>query len=273
MENIRMASEYVKSKVGDEKIDLGVVLGSGLSGLTDLLTDPIIIPYKDIPYFPISTVQGHDGKLYIGKLGDVRVLMMKGRVHYYEGYEMKDVTFPTRVMKMLGIERLLLTNAAGAVNESYKPGDIAIITDHINLAMRNPLIGKNMDEFGVRFPDMSEVYTKEFRDIAKRVGKRLGVTLREGVYAYLTGPSYETPAEVRMIRILGGDMAGMSTVPEAIVARHQGMKVLGISCMTNMAAGILDKPLSHEEVLETSDRVKDTMMNLVENVIKEIGKA
>lgn len=271
MEKIKEAAEFIKSKINDD-IDLVIVLGSGLSDLADIASDCIEIDYKDIPNFPVSTVVGHAGKLIYGKIGDVKTLMMKGRIHHYEGYDMKEVTFPMRVFGYLGIKKVILTNAAGAVNESFNPGDIAIITDHINLGMRNPLIGKNYDEFGPRFPDMSNVYKKEFCDKVKLVANNLGLKVQEGVYTYLTGPNYETPSEVKMVRILGGDMVGMSTVPEALVARHMGMDILGLSCITNMAAGILDKPLDHKEVLEVSERVKNDMMKLTEAIIKEIGK-
>lgn len=272
MDKIKEAADYIRSIIGDRIIDMAIVLGSGLNDLADIVENAIEIDYKDIPNFPVSTVVGHAGKLIIGNIGDTNVLLMKGRVHYYEGYGVKEVVFPIRVMHLLGIKKLMLTNAAGAVNTNYKPGDIAIITDHINLSMQNPLNGRNMDEFGVRFPDMSCVYKKEFVEKVKQIASNIGLTLQEGVYAYLPGPSYETPAEVRMVRILGGDMVGMSTVPEAIIASHQKMEVIGISCLTNMAAGILDKPLNHEEVLEVSNMVKDNMMKLAENVIKEIGK-
>ena len=271
MEKIKEAADYIREKINGD-IDIAIVLGSGLSDLADIATDIIEIDYHDIPNFPVSTVAGHAGKLIIGNIGDVRCLMMKGRIHHYEGYDMKEVTFPMRVMHLLGIKKIILTNAAGAVNTSYAPGDIAIITDHINLGMRNPLIGKNFDEFGPRFPDMSNVYKKEFVEKVKQIASNIGLKVQEGVYTYLTGPSYETPSEIKMVRILGGDMVGMSTVPEAIVCRHQGMDVLGISCITNMAAGILDQPLDHKEVLEVSERVKNDMMRFTEAVIKEIGK-
>lgn len=271
MTKIKKAANFIKKKINGD-IDIAIVLGSGLSDLADIAHDCIEIDYKDIPGFPVSTVTGHAGKLIYGKIGDVRVLMMKGRIHYYEGYEMKQVTFPMRVFNVLGIKKVILTNAAGAVNTSYKPGDIVIIKDHINLGMRNPLIGKNFDEFGPRFPDMSNVYDKEFIEKVKQIESDMGLNVNEGVYTYLTGPNYETPSEVKMVRILGGDMVGMSTVPEAIVASHQKMRVLGLSCMTNMAAGILDKPLDHKEVLEVSEMVKDKMMKLTEAIIKELGK-
>ena len=270
-EKILQSAEFIKSKINRE-IDIAIVLGSGLSELANIAEDVVEINYADIPNFPISTVAGHAGKLIAGRIGDVNVLMMKGRFHFYEGYEMHQVTFPIRVMHKLGIKKIILTNAAGAVNESYAPGDIVLIKDHIILTMRNPLIGKNMDEYGARFPDMSEVYSKEFIEKAKQISNEESLNVKEGVYVCLTGPCYETPSEVKMVRILGGDLVGMSTVPEAIVAKHQGMKVLGVSCATNMAAGILDKPLNHEEVIEVSNNVRDKMMLFVQRIIKEIGK-
>ena len=195
---------------------------------------------------------------------------MQGRFHYYEGYKMEEVTFPIRVMKLLGVKTLIVTNAAGAVNTSFKPGDLMIITDHINLSGNNPLIGENLDLFGPRFPDMSNAYNKELRKIAKNVANSINIDIKEGVYAMMSGPTYETPAEIKMIRTLGGDAVGMSTVPEVIVANHCGIKVIGISCMTNMAAGILEQPLNHEEVIETSNKVKNNFIKLMETLIKEI---
>ena len=223
-----------------------------------------------MPNFPISTVEGHEGRLVIGTLQGKTVVAMQGRFHYYEGYKMEEVTFPIRVMKLLGVKTLIVTNAAGAVNTSFKPGDLMIITDHINLSGNNPLIGKNLDLFGPRFPDMSNAYNKELRKIAKNVANSINIDIKEGVYAMMSGPTYETPAEIKMIRILGGDAVGMSTVPEVIVANHCGIKVVGISCLTNMAAGILEQPLNHEEVIETSNKVKNNFITLMKTLIKEI---
>lgn len=220
--------------------------------------------------FPISTVEGHAGKLVIGNFQGKQVVAMQGRFHFYEGYEMNDVTFPVRVMKLLGVKTLIVTNAAGAVNADFNPGDLMLITDHINLSGRNPLMGKNLDDFGPRFPDMSNAYDKDLRNKVKEIANNIGITLQEGVYAMFSGPTYETPAEVRMARILGGDAVGMSTAPEVVVANHCGLKVIGVSCMTNMAAGILDQPLCHEEVMETSNKVKETFIKLMTNIIKNI---
>ncbi|MEA4826673.1 purine-nucleoside phosphorylase [Clostridium sp. JNZ J1-5] len=267
--NIKEAADYIleKTKV---KPEIALILGSGLGAIADQIEDAEYYDYKDIPHFPVSTVEGHAGRLVIGTLEGKKVVAMQGRFHYYEGYAMKEVTFPVRVMKLLGISKLIVTNAAGAVNEGYKPGDLMLISDHLNLSGDNPLIGKNLNEFGTRFPDMSDIYDKQLRQRVKEIAKSLGVELREGVYACMSGPTYETPAEVKMVRILGGDAVGMSTAPESIVAVHSGVKVIGISCMTNMAAGILEQPLNHEEVVETSARVRETFIKLMKQIIKEI---
>lgn len=268
-EKIERAAEFIKQKI-DGNPEVGLILGSGLGVLAEEIENPIIIPYHDIPEFPVSTVEGHAGQLVIGHLGGKKVVAMQGRFHYYEGYSMEKVTFPVRVMKLLGVEQLIVTNAAGSVNESYVPGDLMIITDHINLMGNNPLIGMNEERFGPRFPDMSEAYNKELRAKAKKVATKIGLDVKEGVYIGNTGPTYETPAEVRMARTLGGDAVGMSTVPEVIVARHSGMKVLGISCLTNMAAGILDQPLSHVEVIETTEKVKSSFLEFVKSIVKDL---
>lgn len=268
-EKIERAAEFIKQKI-DGNPEVGLILGSGLGVLAEEIENPIILPYHDIPEFPVSTVEGHAGQLVIGHLGGKKVVAMQGRFHYYEGYSMEKVTFPVRVMKLLGVEQLIVTNAAGSVNESYVPGDLMIITDHINLMGNNPLIGMNEERFGPRFPDMSEAYNKELRAKAKTIATKLGLDVKEGVYIGNTGPTYETPAEVRMARTLGGDAVGMSTVPEVIVARHSGMKVLGISCLTNMAAGILDQPLSHAEVIETTEKVKSSFLEFVKSIVKDL---
>ncbi|MFJ7637085.1 purine-nucleoside phosphorylase [Peribacillus sp. NPDC097264] len=267
--SIETAAEFIKNKV-DGTPDIGLILGSGLGVLADEIENPIIIPYHEIPEFPVSTVEGHAGQLVIGNLSGKQVVAMQGRFHFYEGYSMEKVTFPVRVMKLLGVETLIVTNAAGSVNESYAPGDLMIITDHINLMGTNPLIGANEDRFGPRFPDMSEAYNKELRAKAKTIASTLGLDVKEGVYIGNSGPTYETPAEVRMARVLGGDAVGMSTVPEVIVARHCGMKVLGISCLTNMASGILDQPLSHVEVIETTEKVKSSFLEFVKSIVKDL---
>lgn len=270
MANIQEAADYIQGKT-NLRPEIGLILGSGLGVLADSLEEAAAFDYSDIPHFPVSTVEGHAGKLLLGKLMGKDVLMMKGRFHLYEGYDAAAVAFPIRVMKKLGVKMLLVTNAAGGINESYSPGDLMLIQDHINFMFRNPLIGPNEPELGVRFPDLSEAYSRELRALAKRVGEKEGIALREGVYAGMLGPSYETPAEIRMLRILGADAVGMSTVPETIAARHAGMEVLGISCISNMAAGILDQPLSHEEVMETAERVKETFIRLVTGILAELA--
>lgn len=246
---------------------VGMILGSGLGVLADEIDNPVKIKYTDIPGFPASTVEGHAGQLVIGKIQGCPVIVMQGRFHFYEGYGLDKVTFPVRVMKELGIEKLIVTNAAGGVNPSFKAGDLMLITDHINNASGNPLIGRNNTELGVRFPDMSTAYSVELQKLVKRSALKLNIPLQEGVYIWNSGPSYETPAEVRMLCRLGGDAVGMSTVPEVIVARHAGLHVLGISCISNMAAGILDQPLSHDEVIETTEKVKETFLSLIKEVI------
>ncbi|MEQ8196708.1 MAG: purine-nucleoside phosphorylase [Clostridiaceae bacterium] len=263
---IKEAADFILSKT-KYKPNIGLILGSGLGSLGDYIEDAEYYNYDEIPHFPTSTVQGHAGKLIIGKLQGKTIVSMQGRFHYYEGYTMQQVTFPIRVMKLLGIQKLLVTNAAGAVNTSYDAGDLMLISDHINLCGTNPLIGKNLEDFGPRFPDMSEPYNKDLRNKAKAAASALNLTLREGVYAMMSGPSYETPAEIKMIRTLGGDAVGMSTIPEVIIANHQGMQVLGISCISNMAAGILHTPLSHKEVIETSEKVKNNFISLMKSII------
>ncbi|MEE0956207.1 MAG: purine-nucleoside phosphorylase [Eubacterium sp.] len=248
--------------------DLALVLGSGLGGLTEQMEIEKEIPYSEIEGFPVSTVAGHNGKFLLGTIAGVKCIVMSGRVHYYEGYTMEQVVTPTRIMGLMGAKKIILTNAAGGVNLNFKPGDLMMITDHISQFAPNPLLGENADELGPRFPDMSHVYDPELQNVIRRAAKNTGADIQEGVYLMLTGPSYETPAEIRMIRTLGGDAAGMSTVPEAIAANHMGMKVCGISCITNMAAGILDQPLSHKEVQETADRVKDKFEKLVLEIIR-----
>ncbi|MFA6845718.1 MAG: purine-nucleoside phosphorylase [Sphaerochaetaceae bacterium] len=263
------ASNYIREKTGEDPISLGMVLGSGLGELADQIVNQIVIPYKEIPNFPLSTVTGHKGQLVIGELEGKRVLCMQGRFHYYEGYEMDQVVFPIQTMKMLGIKNLLLTNAAGCVNLAWKPGDLMIISDHIKLVAANPLRGPNCDELGDRFFDMGNAYDRDLRTLAMECGRKLHLELREGIYQLFTGPSFETPAEVRFARLCGADAVGMSTVPEAIAASQMHMRTLGISCLTNMAAGILKQPLNHIEVLETSQRVKGSFTALVRQIVKE----
>lgn len=270
-EKASRAAKFIQSKT-KLRPKVGLVLGSGLGAFADELASATRIPYDKIPEFPRSTVEGHAGKLVIGKLGDVPVAAMQGRVHMYEGYTPKDVVFPMRVLGRLGIRAAILTNAAGAINIEYSQGALVVIRDHINLQGTNPLTGPNDERFGPRFPDMSQAYAKAYRKIALSEATRLGLTVREGVYAALQGPSFETPAEIRFLKAIGADLVGMSTVPEVIVARHMGIRVLGISCVTNMAAGILDRELSHEEVIETGERVKGEFVALVRAVIPPIAK-
>jgi purine-nucleoside phosphorylase len=264
------AAKFIQSKT-KLRPKVALVLGSGLGAFANELTSATRIPYQKIPGFPRSTVVGHAGALVIGKSADVPVAVMQGRVHFYEGYAAKDVVFPMRVFGRLGIRAAILTNAAGAVNLDYSQGALVVIRDHINLQGTNPLIGPNDERFGPRFPDMTQAYWKEYREIALREAKRIGLHLHEGVYAALTGPSFETPAEIRYMKTIGADLVGMSTVPEVIVARQMGIRVLGISCATNMAAGILDQPLSHAEVIETGERVKGQFIALLRAVIPAIA--
>ena len=265
LENINAAAQAIRQACGEA--DIAVVLGSGLGGYVDALSDAACVSYADIPGFPVSTAPGHAGKWWTGLLHGKRVCMMQGRVHGYEGYDLKDVTLPVRVMKSLGVKTLIVTNAAGGVNTSFAPGDLMLMTDFLNLSGKNPLTGPNLDDFGPRFPDMTHALSRDLQRLTRDVAEKLGVALQEGVYCWLNGPCYETPAEIRMLRALGADAVGMSTVPEIIVARHCGLASLGLSCITNMAAGILDQPLSHQEVMETGERVKDTFRALVDGVI------
>ena len=254
----------------DEDVRIGVVLGSGLGAFADDLEETVIIPYEEIPGFAHPTVEGHAGRLVLGRTGSTTVAVMQGRFHFYEGYARDEVTFPMRVFGLMGIKAVVLTNAAGGINVSFDQGSLMIISDHLNLMCTNPLLGPNDERFGVRFPDMTEVYTREYQEIAVEEARALGLELRRGVYAALSGPSYETPAEVRMLRTLGADAVGMSTVPEAIVARQMGMKVLGLSCITNLAAGVVDQPIVHDEVIETGERVRETFKNLLRRVIPRL---
>ena len=260
---------YIEEKI-KARPRIGVVLGSGLGAFGDELSDSVHIPYADIPGWPRSTAAGHAGKLVFGKLGSTDVVVMSGRAHLYEGYSAARVTYGVRIFQMLGVRSLVLTNAAGGVNVSFQQGGLVLISDHINLQGVNPLVGANEDGFGPRFPDMSEAYSREYRKIAKDTAQELGVALDEGVYAALSGPSYETPAEIRYLRTIGADLVGMSTVPEVIVANHMSMKVLAISCVTNMAAGVLPRKINHEEVLETGARVRDTLVLLLKTLLPRL---
>jgi purine-nucleoside phosphorylase len=246
---------------------IALVLGSGLGDLADELKDSVSIPYQEIPGFCVSTVAGHAGRLVIGTVDDVPVLAMQGRIHFYEGYSLEEITFPVRTFKLLGIKTLLLTNAAGGVDVQLSQGALMLISDHMNLMGANPLRGPNDDRFGPRFPDMTDVYSRELQELAIEEARAMGLELRRGIYAALTGPSYETPAEIRMLRGMGADAVGMSTVPEAIVARHMGLEVAGISCITNMAAGLSNEKINHEEVVETGQQVRDMFAELLRRLV------
>lgn len=268
-ERIDSAAEAVRARTGATP-ELGLILGSGLGDFCDQLENQTVIPFSDLPGFPLPTVEGHEGALVLGTCRGRAVAALRGRVHYYEGYAQQEITIPVRVMAKLGVRTLVLTNAAGGVNLNFQPGNLMLISDHINLSGANPLIGPNLDAFGPRFPDMSDVYTKALRERLRPLAAQAGIPLREGVYVMYSGPSYETPAEIRCFRAMGGDAVGMSTVPEAIVARHAGLQVMGVSCITNMAAGILPQPLSHAEVVETAARVKQDFTRLLELMV-DIG--
>ena len=282
-ENAVEAADFIKSKY-DTPLQTALVLGSGLGAFADRLDDAVKIPYGDIPHFARSTVEGHAGQLVLGKIKGVPVAIQQGRFHYYEGYEMEQVIFPMRVFGVLGIKNVILTNAAGSVQTSYKPGDLVLLRDHINLMGINPLRGANDERFGARFPDMTQIYDTQFQDIASKEAHKMaeerfesGKTksiiplLRRGVYCALSGPTYETPAEIRMLRLLGADVVGMSTVPEAIAARHQGLKVLAMSCVSNLAAGMGDDTIHHEEVMEAGQKVANTFKELLERIIPKLG--
>ena len=260
---VQEAAAYIKEKLGGRAPEIAITLGSGLGDLADHLVDAVQIPYGEIPHVPVSTVAGHTGQFVVGKLEGREVLCMQGRFHYYEGYDLKQVTLPVRVMKLLGISTLIVTNAAGGINTGFQPGNLMLIEDHLNLTGENPLIGENLEVFGDRFFDMTVAYDAEYRALAEQLAAELNIPLQKGVYAWLTGPNYETPAEIRYLRAIGADAVGMSTVPEVLVARHSGLRVCGISCITNLAAGMGDGLLSHEEVKETADRVKVDFIRLV----------
>lgn len=259
---IDLAVEYIRSRT-DRAPTMGLILGSGLGDFANTLEDAVVIPFGEIPGFPVPTVVGHAGNLVFGNHNGKAVVALSGRVHYYEGLPQQEITIPTRVLSKLGVKTLLLTNAAGGVNLNFSAGALMLISDHINFSGQNPLLGKNMEAFGPRFPDMSDVYTKTLRQSLKAKAQEVDITLEEGVYAMYAGPNYETPAEIRMLRTMGADATGMSTVPEALVASHAGMQVIGISCITNMAAGVLDQKLDHSEVVETANRVKQEFLKVV----------
>ena len=263
------AVSYVRSKTALQP-EAGVILGSGLGNVVDAIDVEAAIPYAEVPGAKASTVLGHQGRLILGRANGTPVAVMQGRVHFYEGYEMDEVMFLTRVLGRLGIRKLVVTNAAGGINTSFQPGDLMLISDHINLMGVNPLRGRNLDDLGVRFPDMSDAYAESLRAMAKEVAASLGLKVQEGVYLGLSGPTYETPAEIRAFRILGADAVGMSTVPEVIAASHMGIPALGISCITNMAAGILKQKLTHQEVMDTTTRVQKEFTSLVLGILERL---
>ena len=271
LERADEAAAYLKSRT-PLRPSIALVLGSGLGAFADSLEGATVIPYGQIPHFPTSTAIGHSGRLVVGATQGVPVTVMAGRVHYYEGYSLEQVVFPVRVLGRMGVKILVMTNAAGSVNVNYKPGELMVIEDHINYMGGNPLIGPNDERLGLRFFDMSDAYDAKLREIAEKACWKAGVTVRKGVYIAFSGPSYETPAEIRMARTLGADAVGMSTVPEVIAARHMGIRVLAISCLTNMAAGVLKKKLDHREVLDVGERVKASLMDVLSRIIQEAAK-
>jgi purine-nucleoside phosphorylase len=270
VERVEQAASEVRRRAGDAVPDVAVVLGSGLGDFAGQLKDAVSIPYGDLPHWPASQVIGHDGRLVIGTLAGKRVAALAGRAHFYEGHDLRTVTFATRVIGRLGVKTLILTNAAGGVNVELTPGMLMVMDDHINLIGSNPLVGPNEDAFGARFPDMTEVYSKRLRGLADSVAGAQGLRIGHGIYVALHGPSYETPAEIRFLRTIGADAVGMSTVPEAIVARHMGVEVLGISCITNAAAGVLPQPLNHAEVMDVAKRVRGAFAALLEGIIARL---
>lgn len=268
-EKVNETVNYIYTKT-EYKPETAIVLGSGLGQLGEKLQQVCIIPYKELPFWKSSTAPGHSGRLLFGLLGGTPIVCMQGRLHYYEGYTMEEITYPIRVMARLGIKNLLLSNAAGGINTDFLPGDLMLITDHINFLGRNPLMGPNEADFGVRFCDMSYAYHPELRQIALQAAQELGQRLQQGVYVAATGPSYETPAEIRMFRMCGASAVGMSTVPEVIVANHCGLRVLGISCITNMAAGVLNQPLTEQEVLETGEKSGAAFQALMTRIVEKL---
>lgn len=260
---------FIKSKILDFKPKNAIILGSGLGSFADSLTG-IRISYNDIPKFQKSSIEGHKGQLIFTEISSEPTVIMQGRYHFYEGYEIEQVVYPIKVLKKLGVKNLIITNAAGAINKSFKVGDLMLITDHVNNMGVNPLRGKNDETLGIRFPDMSEVYSKKFINIAENIANKLNINIQKGVYCAQSGPSYETPAEVKMLSILGVDAVGMSTVPEAIIANYCGINILGISCLTNYAAGITNTKLTHDEVIDTANNIKDKFQNLIQLIIPEL---
>ncbi|MBQ8472658.1 MAG: purine-nucleoside phosphorylase [Bacilli bacterium] len=270
MKEFKETANYIKEQI-TEIPKIAIILGSGLGTLADEIIDKIIIPYKDIPNFPVSTVPGHKGELIFGKLNNTPILAMNGRFHYYEGYDLKTTTYPIRIFKLLGIETLILTNAAGGINLNFQKGDLMIIEDQLSFFAESVLRGPNLDEFGDRFIDMSNVYTKEYIEILKPIMTRITGKCLTGVYAYMKGPTYETPAEIKALRTLGADAVGMSTVPEAVIAKHCGIKCIGITCITNMAAGINSEILSHDDVKETAKRAESNFKQVIKELVTKIN--
>ncbi|SEF82863.1 purine-nucleoside phosphorylase [Caloramator fervidus] len=269
LEKINAAKEYIKERI-EKTPDVAIILGSGLGKLADEIENKMVIKYNEVPHFPESTVVGHAGEFIFGYIGDKYVMAMNGRFHYYEGHDMKDVTLPIRVMRALGIDKIIVTNAAGGMNPEFEAGDLMIITDHINMIGTNPLIGRNYEELGPRFPDMSQAYNRELIKLAEECAKKLNIKVQKGVYVAVSGPNYETPAELRMLRFMGADAVGMSTVPEVIVANHGGMKVLGISCITDMAIPDNLEPLDHERVVATAAKATQKFVALVKEIVKSM---
>src|SRR5205814_7329121 len=265
-ERAQRATQFIHSRTSTE-LSVAIVLGSGLGAFADELSDATAIGYDEIPGFAHATVEGHAGRLVIGKAGNVTVAAMQGRFHFYEGYSLEEVTFPIRVLKLLGVRTIILTNAAGSLNTEFTPGSLMVITDHINLLGVNPLVGPNDVRFGPRFPDLTSVYARRLQDLVISEANAIGLDMRRGIYAALSGPSYETPAEIHMVRTLGADAVGMSTVPEAIVARHMNMEVIGISCITNLAAGVSNRPVDHSQVIATGERVRAEFTELLRRVV------
>lgn len=271
-EQYQESAKYIKNKIGNLNPKIAIILGSGLGVLSEEFEEKLVINYSEIPNFPISTVEGHAGELIIGKLNGIEVIAMNGRFHYYEGYDLKETTFPIRVFKLLGIEKLILTNASGGINTNYKAGDFMVINDYLSFFAESVLRGKNLNEFGERFTDMSETFDKTLSAKLKDVIKKHTGRVQEGVYAYMKGPTFETPAEIRALRILGADAVGLSTVPEAIVAHHCNIKTVAVSCITNMAAGVLDEILSYDDVKQTAERVKIKFKEIIKEYVKVINE-
>lgn len=272
MNKIKETTDFIKQKIEDKTPKIGIVLGSGLGEFAENISNKIEIPYEEIPNFHKTTVVGHTGRLVIGDIEGTEVAVFQGRYHFYEGHDISNVVLPVRVLASLGVEKLILTNASGGINSEYIPSDLVCITDHINLTGTNPLIGPNMEDFGVRFPDMSEAYNKELNSLLYETAKELDINLKSGIYAGVLGPSYETPAEINMLKAIGADMVGMSTVPESIAANHAGLQVCGISCITNLAAGISKEKLNHDDVKDVANKVIKSFTELIRASVVKMGK-